>query len=226
MNRIKIVHKTFDYLLGVVAERQLHSKSFKEVKQALGGIKGITQMPNPDLACTYFQHVPDSYANAPKYTIRVEAQGSCSLDPSNNPVKIEVQYYAKHPIKNTKIHHFSATQNLDDIFSLARVNGHGLDLITDMFMVLGLKYEAKSNHLAEMAGEFCLSKDAKEPGRPASVVALMREIPAFSHKLCTDWSLEIEARVIPIYEKPAAAKKTATQYYGMPALSQAAVARP
>ncbi len=225
MNKIRILHKTFDYLLGLVAEKQLNSKPFKHVKDTLAGVKGISSVPNPDVALAYFQHVPDNYTNAPKYTIRVEAQG-CSLDPSNNPVRIELQYFEKHHINKSKINHFSATQNMDEVFSLARVHGHGLDWMTDALMFLGLKYELKNGHNAQMAGDNYIAKTATEPGRYASLVVMLREIPAFPHKLCTDWSLEIEARVIPIYEKPAAARKTAAQYSGAPFFSQAAVARP
>ena len=210
-------HRHIDYLLTLAVKANPQTSSFGSVRSVLSQQDSLRLQNNPDFHQVFFL-----YRNNSSYSLCVEPINR-GLVPDDGGVKnVEVHYFGKNRINSTDVLGLKEkTDDLERIFSNARIYELGLEYVSEMLQQAGLR---RSEWRDRTASLIC---DATMSDLSVAVTINLREVPLFAHaSFCREWELQVDARFKPVFSRYEPEKKKSHQCYNLPLFAPAAVARP
>lgn len=204
-NTISIVDSTFYRSLMTLKRGNYSEKQFVEV---LSGLKRESsfRILQEERTSAYFD-----VANALGYGIHIDSASS-SFD-GLGAARFNLKYSSKHPVSGKSL---CTASRLEEIFAEARSKTLNIEEVSEA-LEEDFVIDTWSKHQRRFYAPFIKIIGPKEPETqeemvlhiPGTLVVNLRETPKYAHdRYCTEFNLEINAKLTPEFPKSMPVKKT------------------
>lgn len=201
---ISIFDRAFYLSLKTLQQGSYGDKPFVEVLSALKE-ESLLKILDEQRTSAYFD-----VKNSPGYAVSVEA-ASGSLD-GLGPARFNLRYTSKHPVSNKSL---CTSSKLEDIFTEAHSRSLNIEEVSEALEEEGFFPDIWGKHhrtfYAPVAKIITLDLETKKEmdiNVPGTLVVDLRETPKYAHdRFCTEYNLEIHAKLTPDFPKSQSVKK-------------------
>ena len=196
---ISIVDSTFYLSLKTLQQGDYGKKPFVEV---LSGLKdeNLLNILQEERTFAYF-----NVKGAPGYGINIDS-ATGSLD-GLGPARFNLRYTSRHPISSKSLW---TSSKLEDIFSEAQTRNLNMEEVSEALEEGGLFPDVWGKHHKTfyVPVEKIITLKDTELNVPGTLVVELRETPRYAHdRFCTEYNLEISAKLTPELPKSEPVKR-------------------